>query len=172
MRRALAGAEPQVRERSDGLVGGLQLALHAGPGHAERSFTDSADDTLEDQLDEILVAILSAAETDYRVAAFQHHRWCLERRRDAERDARERRTKARDLLRQRREAREDEAAAADAQADAWRTARDIRGLVAEVMAHAEAAGSVRRVVSWADWARAEADALDPLLNDTLVAPKS
>ena len=43
---------------------------------------------------------------------------------------------------------------------------------AEVMAHAEAEGSVRRLASWADWARAEADALDPLLNDTLVPPKS
>lgn len=153
--------------------GRLQLVLHPGPSHAERCFTDIADDTLEDQVDEIVVAILSAAESDYRVAALQHYQWCLERRRDAERDARERRTKARDLLRQRREAREDaRRQLLYAQADAWRTARDIRGLVAEVMAHAEAAGSVRRVASWADWARAEADALDPLLNDTLTPPKS
>jgi hypothetical protein len=129
--------------------------------------------TLEEQVDEILVAILSAAESDYRIAALQQYQWCLERRRDAERDARERRTKARNLLRQRREAREDERRQMlYAQADAWRTARDIRGLVAEVMAHAEAAGSGIRVASWADWARAEADALDPLLNDTLTPPES
>ncbi|WP_372784672.1 hypothetical protein [Phenylobacterium sp.] len=124
-------------------------------------------------MDEISVAILSAAETEHRVAALQHYRWCLERRRDAERDARERRAKARKLLRQRREAREDERRRLlYAQADASRTARDIRGLVAEVMAQAEAAGSARRVAYWADWARAEADALDPLLNDTPAPPKS
>jgi hypothetical protein len=151
----------------------LQLVLHPGPGHAERSFADTADATLEDQIDEILGAILSAAESDYRAAALGHHRWCLERRRDAERDARERRAKARSLLRQRREAREGERRQLlYAQAEAWRTARDIRGLVAEVMAHAEAAGSVMRVASWADWARAEADTLDPLRNNTLAPPKS
>jgi hypothetical protein len=153
--------------------GRLELVLHPGPGHAQRSFADTAEDRLEAQIDEISVAILSAAESDYRVAALQHYRWCLDRRRDAERDARERRTKARKLLRQRREAREDERRRLlYAQADAWRTARDIRGLVGEVMAQAEAAGSAGRVANWADWARAEADALDPLLNDTLAPPKS
>jgi hypothetical protein len=46
------------------------------------------------------------------------------------------------------------------QAKAWRTARDIRSFVAEVLTSAPEHGEAS-MRAWADWALAEADALDP-----------
>jgi len=79
------------------------------------------------------------------------------RREEAERKARERRLAEEKARREH----------LFAQAQAWRTAQDIRGFVAQVLATAPDAQAREDVERWATWALAEADALDPVASGRL-----
>jgi hypothetical protein len=145
------------------------LRLSVGVGGSMQEFTEGPP--LEQQLGEIVAALLSSAEIRYRASAQRHYDWCLGRRAEAERDARERHRRAKQIVADRREARADRRRQLlYSQADAWRLARDIRGLVSDVLSETQDNGRHGDVTGWARWARAEADAIDPLLNGDLEAP--
>ena len=65
-------------------------------------FVDEADRPLEQQVKEIAIALMVAAEKRYRDKAEAEYAHCLERRAEAAEDARQRGAKARRLLDQRR----------------------------------------------------------------------
>jgi hypothetical protein len=190
-----AGIEPGLKETEDGVFSvnigaawvkltlswagdtnhpdGLRLTIQPRVRSQDfpQVFADEEEAPLESQLRAILLALMIAAEVQYRADATRHYQWCLERRAEAEEDIRKRNAKAKRLRRERRVQREqrrrDELYA---QADAWRTARDIRGFVDEVLA--EARRPVAELRTWARWARDEADALDPVKSQGLVVPET
>jgi hypothetical protein len=145
------------------------LKLDLPPGLKELatlSWADTQDAKLEDQLTEIVVAFAVAGEAHYRQGEVNHHAWLLQRRADNEAEVLRRRIEAERLAEERRlKAAKERRERLFAQAKDWRTARDIRGFVEEVL-NSENAQDLN---SWATWARAEADALDPVLNGALAA---
>lgn len=131
------------------------------------AWTDGEDGKLEDQLTDILIAFGVAGEANYRQGRIAHHGYLLKRRADNEAEVIKRRLEAERLARERRlKAEKERRDRLFGQAGDWRTARDIRGFVDEVLA----SQSDRLELSvWADWARSEADALDPVINGSLTA---
>jgi uncharacterized protein (DUF2235 family) len=120
-----------------------------------------------------VVEIVTASEAEYRASCFRHHDWLLQRRREAECEVQKRREEAEQKLRERRLA--EEKARRDhlfTQAQAWRTAHDIRGFVASVMSSIVGQDSMDGTRAWADWALSEADALDPVKRNGLALPSN
>jgi len=133
---------------------------------ATLSWADTQDAKLEDQLTEIVVAFAVAAEAHYRQGEVNHHTWLVQRRVDNEAEVLRRRIEAERLAEERRlKAALERRERLFAQAKDWRTARDIRGFVDDVL-NSE---NLQDLSLWASWARAEADALDPVLNGALAA---
>ncbi|MDO8912188.1 MAG: hypothetical protein Q7V13_10075 [Phenylobacterium sp.] len=134
----------------------------------KRVWIDGEDGKLEDQLTDIVIAFGVAAEAHYRQGRFAHHGYLLKRRADNEAELIKRRAEAERLARERRlKAEKERRDRLFGQAADWRTARDIRGFVKEVLAgDADRHGELQ---SWAEWARSEADALDPVINGSLGA---
>lgn len=134
-------------------------------------WTDGGDGQLEDQLTQIVLAMIVAGEAEYRNSCLSWHGHLLKRQRDNEAKVEKRRLKA--------ERREQERLAQEAQdrrdllfsqAAAWRSAQHIRGLVEAFAAMGQGAGF--SLGEWSRWALSEADALDPVLNGSLAAPDS
>jgi hypothetical protein len=133
-------------------------------------FADEADRPLEHKVKEIAIALMVAADKRYRDKAEAHYAYCLERRAEAAEDARQRGAKAGRLLDQRRREREERRRQfLFAQADDWRTAKDIRGFVDEILSQARTDSSRPELAAWAQWALAEADAIDPVKQNDLLA---
>lgn len=132
-------------------------------------FLDSPDSPLEHRLPEIIMAIMTAIEMQYRAAAFRHYERCLERLADARKDAKERRAEAKRLREQRRiEQAEREKQRLFSQARDWRMAGDIRGFVAEILTQAENAAARKALAPWAAWALDQADLIDPVKQGSLL----
>lgn len=133
---------------------------------------DSDGAKLEGFLTEIAIEIVLAGEAEHRAGEHRHHTWLLKRRVELEAQARKRLEEAERKARERRLA--EEKARREllfGQAQAWRTAADIRGFVAEVLREATSDDSSSDIHEWAAWALTEADALDPVKAKTLrVAP--
>jgi hypothetical protein len=149
----------------------LSIGSPVGDVGQQTVFADSDGGPLEDHLREIVIALLIAAEVEYRRRAMAWYDWRMERRRKAEADVRERRAQARRLVDGRRlERQRRRRERLFAQVDAWRTARDLRDLVQEILDSVAAPESGPEVAAWADWALCEADALDPVKQGGLLAP--
>ncbi|PIC01026.1 hypothetical protein [Caulobacter sp. X] len=130
---------------------------------------DDADGKLEDKITSIALEIVVAGEAEYRAGLLRGHVWAIERRTELAREVEKHRIEAE------RQARERRAAAIKArrehlfgQAKDWRTAQDIRGFVAAVLA--QSAKTPDELAAWADWALLEADALDPVTAGNLSLP--
>ncbi|CAN7494731.1 hypothetical protein LJR225_003476 [Phenylobacterium sp. LjRoot225] len=148
------------------------LKLELKPRHAEDIpklvWIDGEDGKLEDQLTEILIAFGVVAEADYRQGQVAHHAYLLKRREENEARVVRRRLESERRDREKRE--REEKAHRDrlfGEAADWRTARDIRGFVEEVLATRPE--GYAELSDWAGWARSEADALDPVINGALSA---
>lgn len=151
---------------------GLRLSIGSPPEDVgdQTAFADGGGGPLEDRVREIVIALLVAAEVEYRRRAMAKYEWRMERRRDAEADARERLTQARRLIEERRlERQRRRRERLFAQANAWRTARDLRGLVQEILEGVSSPEPSPEVAAWAKWALSEADALDPAKQGGLIA---
>ena len=130
---------------------------------------DDAKLSLEDQLTEIMIEMLVAAETSYRASLVRHRDWIIERKADAEAEIRRRRDEAE------RKAREREAKLARerigrllTQARALDNADRIRSYVDAALARAaELPIAAEAISEWAAWARAQADSIDPVRNGTV-----
>jgi len=138
---------------------------------AKRHFSALDDRNLDAPLPEIGLAILLAAEASCRHQVQSLYQRRIEDRHRAEERVRQQKASVTRLReRQRREQAERRRDRLFNQADDWRTARDIRGLVAEVMSGTYGKRKTRHLQAWADWALGEADLLDPVKQGGLIAP--
>jgi hypothetical protein len=148
----------------------LQLAIVDGSSEKpKRTWSETSERKLDDQLTEIVVELIVQGEIDYREGARRLYEWRIQRKAELEEEVRKRKAeaerKAREqLIKEEREARE----ALLTQARALRDAGDIRTLVAAVTAQARNLGSEEAAKDWASWALAVADRIDPLTNMKIV----
>lgn len=132
-----------------------------------RIWADGEDGKLEDQLTDIVIAFGVAAEAHYRQGRIAHHAYLLKRRAENEAEVVRRHAEAERLARERRlRAEKERRDRLFGQARDWRAAQDIRGFVNDVLVDKP---DRTEILNWAAWARAEADALDPVLNGALSA---
>lgn len=132
-------------------------------------WNDGDTGKLEDQLTEIVLTMVVAGEAEFRSGCVSWHDYLLKRRRENEVEVARRRAEAeqREQERRAREAKERREHLL-AQGAAWRSAQDIRGMVAALLE----AGHGPELKDWKEWALAEADALDPVCNVELLVPES
>jgi hypothetical protein len=142
----------------------FEIAWYKPPPELKLLWEDDKDGKLEVRLEEIVTTLLAYGEWMYRHGLRRHYEWRVERKLELE----EKMRKERELAeRQRRECRAKEAA--DRRADLlqkvlmWRKATDLRAYVSARLDRASACdGRSQSVEEWANWALAEADAMDPL----------
>jgi hypothetical protein len=148
----------------------LALAQPDGGTSIYPLFADDAGGKLETKLTAIAREVIVTGEAEHRRRSIAHHKWLLQERERLAAEVARKRAEAMEkaLLQQLAE----EKARRDhlfGQAQAWRTAQDIRGFVAAVRA---APGDMAPADTepWAAWALAEADALDPVASGDLRPP--
>ncbi|MBB1178040.1 hypothetical protein DSM05_02580 [Pseudomonas sp. FW305-3-2-15-E-TSA4] len=136
---------------------------------ANGAWNDGDARKLEDQLTEIVLAMVVAGEAEFRSSCVSWHEYLLKRRRENEIEVARRRVEAeqreRERLAEEAKARRERLFA---QGAAWRSAQDIRSMVAALPED----GHGPELREWKRWALAEADALDPVCNGELLAPWS
>jgi hypothetical protein len=151
----------QKRER-------LRLAFGMARERASSSkfWEDSDETSLDDQLTDVLVAMLVSAEASYRNGLVQNRDWIIERKAAAEAELKKRQEEAE------REARElqqklarERIAHLLAQAKAFDRANQIRAYVESALLRVTETSIARADFDqWAVWARLEADRTDPVKN--------
>lgn len=163
--------EWQVRA---GPAGDLMLMISKADAEAYQAvWRDDAEGKLEAKLSRIGLEIVVAGEALYRAHQLAHHGWMIEQRAHLEVEVRKRREEA-DRKAQERRAAEEKARREQlfGQAQAWRSARDIRGFVAEVL-EGQLDGETREARKrWAAWALQEADTIDPATNGAFTLPRN
>lgn len=120
---------------------------------------------LEDRLTDIVISFIVAGEAQYREGEVSHYAWLIKRRADNEAEVIRRRVEAELKARERRlEEERERRELLFAQAQAWRSAQDIRAFVGDVLAGrgSDDGGDGGGFVDWSAWALAEADAIDPV----------
>lgn len=144
----------------------LELGWHQPPDDIVTRWEDQDGKWLEDQLHEIATGLLIAGERGYRSNAEYRHRWQVERKHELEEKLRQEHEERLRLERERREklekARRDRLLS---QAAAWRQASEIRAYVRAFIESRSAGQSpedTQLLETWAQWALAEADRMDPL----------
>lgn len=140
----------------------IESTMDPLPG-TEKEWQDTDTVSLETVISEVVVSILVFAEVHYRAGALYRHHWLIERKLEQEEAIR----KAKELAeQQKREAEQKRAQERRqrlfVQARNWKQAADVRKFVAAVLQHSDAWRCGEAVEAWANWARSEADALDPL----------
>ncbi|MFN3575034.1 MAG: hypothetical protein ACK4TR_16035 [Phenylobacterium sp.] len=154
-----------------GPVDDLRLVIgEANASDYRAVWTDDDEGKLEAKLNAITLEIVVASEALYRARSVAHHQWLLEDRVRLEAEVKRRRAEAERRERERRAA--EEKARRDmlfGQAQAWRSAQDIRGFVSEVLA-TQPGGASGELQNWALWALEEADALDPVTSGSFKVP--
>lgn len=138
-------------------TGELILKIKAERYIAVKEWRDTEDSLLEQQLNEVIAQIAGMFESirlrREQEAKEQERRWKLEEeRRRVEME------RKRELIRFRRLV---------AHCDNWRTAADIRDLIAAVEASPVAAEGGDSFTKWKSWALAHADRIDPLQGEEL-----
>jgi hypothetical protein len=146
----------------------LQLGWYQPPPEIQSLWTDGDGQVLEDQIEEIAVSLFAYAEWGYRWGIQRRYEYRVERKRELEERIRKQKEET-----ERKERARIEKAAADrrerliSDAGAWRRAAEIRAYVEAQLARwsdtdAEIMSGIQ---SWAEWARAEADTMDPLRSE-------
>lgn len=148
----------------------LRLLIASDEGKsAYPVFADEGEARLEAKLTALTLEIIVAGEAEYRRRRLANYAWQLKERERLKAEVEKKRQEAERRALERRLAQEKARREhLFGQAAAWRTARDIRGFVAEVIANQDAASDETR--AWADWALSEADALDPVRSGGLNRP--
>jgi hypothetical protein len=160
-----------VKSKKEGRKERLRLAL--GMVRDRESSTkfweDNEAEQLQDQIGEILVGMLTYAETSYRGWLVKQRDWIIERKISAEAEIKRRREETE------RKARELEAKLAKervdlllSQAEALDHANRIRTYVDVVLSRTSASETEKTCLdNWAVWALEQADQIDPLKNGEL-----
>jgi hypothetical protein len=160
-----------VKSKKEGTRERLRLSIGTARDRAiaSKSWEDNEEKALESQLTEILIEMLIGAETSYRNSLIRHREWIIERKAAAEaelkRQQEEGERKAREL--QERLARQ-RIGRLLWQAKALDRASQIRTYVETVLSKLSELPVARADFDrWADWARQEADRIDPVKNGTI-----
>ncbi len=126
-------------------------------------WVDGDGGKLEERLTDIVVDVIVAGEAQYRAGQIAHHAWLIKRRAENEAEVVRRREEA-ERKRREQEAKEEQERRDLLlhQARDWRTARDIRAFVGEVLSEGADGRRDGGLATWAAWALAEADAIDPV----------
>lgn len=144
----------------------LELGWYEPPPEVKPLWADGEGQTLENQIEEIAASLVAYAEWAYRHGLQREYEYRVERKRELEERIRKQKEEE-----ARRERERKEKAEADrrnkllADAAAWRTASNVRGYVDAQLAiwsQAAEAKSPSSIRAWADWARSQADEIDPL----------
>ncbi len=144
----------------------LQISHWDQGREAKEIWEDTDEDLLEKQLTDIVVALIVTGERQYRARQQHHYEWLIQRK--AELEEEERRLRAEKVrLEQERRLRREQARVDRllADASALRQAGEIRNYVERVVsavATGDAELSSLQLVTWAVWARAQADRIDPV----------
>ena len=146
----------------------LELGWYQPPPEVKALWADSDGQVLEDQIEEIAASLFAYAEWAYRCGIQRRYEYRVERKRELEERIRKQKEEA-----EKKERARIEKAAAEcrerliSEAAAWRRASEIRAYVEAQLATWSNADTetVRGLHTWAEWARAEADAMDPLRSE-------
>ena len=130
----------------------------------QRVWEDSGEHKLESMLRDIAEEVILAGERQYREGKEHHYEWLIERKRDLEEKERERIETEKRLERERLERiRQERIQRLLDEASAHRQACDIRMYIDQVLAAVDESSlqqSQEELMSWAQWARAQADDLE------------
>ncbi|MCG8066707.1 MAG: hypothetical protein JAY84_02500 [Candidatus Thiodiazotropha taylori] len=133
---------------------------------------DSGDEKIEVMLRDIAEEVVLAGERHYRAQKEYRYEWTLERKQELEEKERQRiETEAR-LERERLEnLRQERIQRLLDEASAHRQACDIREYIARVIELSDTSsspGDQEQLMMWAEWARAQADDLDPIVSGKFI----
>ncbi len=168
--------EPMKGERRSKAKGGRavdRLQITVGSSWAQEdagraTWKDKNEAKLESFVMDIVEEVILAGERQYREGKERRYQWTLDRQRQLEEAERQRKETEARLERERLERIEKarlQRLIDDAQSH--RQAREIRQYVRHVLTSVEASSSARcleRLTAWAEWARAQADELDPIVS--------
>ncbi len=144
----------------------FQIASAYGVSRPERFWEDKDTVTIEDQLSDIVVALIVAGEEQCRDAVHHDYQWRLQDKARREEEARRKREEEERRERERQIKLEQERIERLlGEASAFRQAADIRTYVETVLtANAAASNPLppERIETWAKWALLEADRVDPI----------
>lgn len=139
---------------------------------------DTADGLIKDLLSDIALEIVVAGEAEFRAEAARAHARQLHYREQLAQTLERRRTEGKTKSPAPPISPAAPAAPAApipplqparehlfAQAAEWRTAQDVRGFVAAVLAQPSTTQAPQALRAWANWALAEADAIDPTMSE-------
>lgn len=148
----------------------LQLAITSWreDSAVHNSWQDDGEGPLESKMTQIVVEMIIAGELLRRESEQRHHRWLVERKEQLEEEARQKKA-AQERKERERLARLEAARVRRLldQATALRQAEEIRAYVDEVRIAnglAEASLVSDELASWSEWALAQANRIDPILN--------
>ncbi len=129
---------------------------------------DSADEKLETMLREIAEEVVLAGERHYRAKKEYRYQWALERKQELEEKEKQRIETEQRLERERLEKlRQERIQRLRDEASEHRQACDIRQYIDRVLELTETSSSPEeqgQIMKWAEWARAQADDLDPIVS--------
>ena len=133
---------------------------------ASKFWEDSDGTSLDDQLTDVLVAMLVDAEASYRNGLVRHRDWIIERKAAAEAELKKRQEQAERAARDLQQKLERERIVhLLAQAKALERAKQIRAYVDSALLEIRETSIARADFDqWAAWARQEADRTDPVKN--------
>jgi hypothetical protein len=144
----------------------LKIGWHEPPEDIVTLWQDRDDKPLEEQMREIALGLLIAGEWTYRSSEERGYKWQVKRKQELEekirREHEERQRKEREYREKLEKTRRDQLLS---QAAAWRQASEVRAYVKAFIESRSAGntGDTQAVEVWAQWALAEADRIDPLL---------
>jgi len=148
-----------------------ELTWYQPPPEIKVRWEDEDIARLEDQLEEIAIGLVVAGEWVYRHSLRRHYEYRLCRQQRLKDEIRRNKEEAARKERQRLEKIEaDRRNQLIAETVAWRQASDIREYVEAQLAHRKASAEreiLTALETWAAWALAEADRIDPLLRDAI-----
>jgi hypothetical protein len=139
----------------------LRVSLGRAVEGLTTAWQDRRDYRVEEDATEIVVSAMAAGELIYREQEIAHHRWLVERKQELIEERRRRQIE--DERREHERLAALEKARIDQlldEAARHRQANDIRAYVLAALATSGAADRT----AWAEWARAQADILDPLVS--------
>ena len=152
----------------------LELTWYQPSPDIKVRWEDEDNACLDGQIEEIVVGLAVVGEWMYRTSLQRHYEYRRDRQRELKEQIRRRNEEAARKERQRLEKIEmDRRNQLVAETRAWRQASDIRAYIKAQLARRKASTEAERLAAletWASWALAEADRIDPLLRGALPGP--
>lgn len=141
----------------------LSILHEEGGTQAIHYWEDKDDSPIEKHLTSIVIEIMIASELQHRALTESHHKWRVQRKSELEEEARQKKIEAERKARELREKQErGRIERLLASATALQQAETIRSFVEAIRARSgELAASNEKIETWATWALAQANRIDP-----------